>query len=47
MNLRADLPGIERHIVHLERIANRIVVGLIASAIIIAIAVLVLAYLLS
>ncbi|MBI4289064.1 MAG: AarF/ABC1/UbiB kinase family protein [Chloroflexi bacterium] len=38
LNIRTDVPGLERHMVHLERIVTRMVIGLIAAAIILALA---------
>ena len=44
LKIRADASGLERHLEHLERIVNRIVIGLILAAIIIGLAVFLLAY---
>lgn len=47
MHIRTDVPGIERHIEHLEKLVNRIVLGLLASAVIFAVAIIIQAYILN
>ncbi len=44
LQVRADVSGVERHLEHLERIVNRAVIGLMAAAIILALAALFLAF---
>jgi ubiquinone biosynthesis protein len=44
LQVRTDLSGLEVHLEHLERIANRIVLGVIVSAVIIGITVIILAF---
>jgi hypothetical protein len=40
LNIRTDVSGLERHLEHLERLVNRVVIGMIAAAIILGAAII-------
>ncbi|MDD5191322.1 MAG: AarF/ABC1/UbiB kinase family protein [Dehalococcoidales bacterium] len=40
LNIRTDVSGLERHLEHLERLVNRLVIGMIAAALILGLAIL-------
>lgn len=43
LNIRTDVSGLERHLEHLERLVNRMVLGMVAAAVILGLAILFLA----
>ena len=43
LNIRTDVSGLERHLEHLERLVNRLVLGMVAAAVVLGLAILFLA----